>query len=332
MARDLAIDLGTANTLVYVRGHGVRLNEPTVIAIDQRTRAIVAMGNEAAAMLGRTPDRVIAVRPLRAGAISDFDTTAQLLRSLVQRVGGGRLRRPRVVICVSSALTPVERRAVHEATLQAGAKEAFLLDEPMAAAIGAGIAVKEPFGHLVVDIGGGTTEVACIALGGVVATQSIRVGGFNLDAAIQQYVREEYAIGIGDRTAEQAKCAIGSAFPRLGEPKVELRGREVATGLPKTVIVTAEEIRTTLDEAVQQIVDAIRETLASVEPELANDVVDSGISLSGGGSLLRGLDRRIAQEIGIPVQRAERPMEAVVLGAGVVVEDIDTYLPVLGSG
>ena len=330
MPRNLAIDLGTANTLVYVRGRGIRLNQQTVIALDEKTGQILAMGDEAHAMIGRTPANIIAVRPLRGGAISDFDTTARLMQMLLRRVGVGRLSaRPKVVVCVPSAITEVERRAVQEAAVQAGAKAAFLIEEPMAAAIGAGLPVHEPAGNLVVDVGGGTTEVACISLGGIVVSRAIRVGGFDLDAAVQQHIRREYALAIGERTAEEIKISIGSAAPQEVEAKHEVRGREIATGLPKTVMITGDEIREALDDAVGQIVDAVVETLSSSPPELANDLLTTGIVLTGGSSQLRGLDLRIARETSIPVRLTPTPLECVVLGAGTVVESLDELAPLL---
>jgi rod shape-determining protein MreB and related proteins len=327
VARDLAIDLGTANTLVYVRGRGVRLNQPTVIAINEHTGAILAMGDEAYAMIGRTPGHIVAVRPLRGGAISDFDTTARLIRLLFDQVGTGRLGKPRVLICVPSAITEVERRAVQEAALHAGAKAAYLVEEPMAAAIGAGLPVHEPTGQLIVDVGGGTTEVACIALGGIICAKAIRVAGFDMDAAITQHVRREYAIVIGERTAEDVKIAVGSAYPQPGEHKLEVRGRELATGLPKTVLVTAAEVRAALEEPVGQIVQAVLETLAEAPPELANDVLDKGMFLTGGASQLRGLDARIASEAQVAVHLVEAPLECVALGAGRIIEDFDELAP-----
>jgi rod shape-determining protein MreB and related proteins len=327
VARDLAIDLGTANTLVYVRGRGVRLNQPTVIAINEHSGAILAMGDEAYAMIGRTPGHIVAVRPLRGGAISDFDTTARLIRLLFDQVGTGRLGRPRVLICVPSAITEVERRAVQEAALHAGAKAAYLVEEPMAAAIGAGLPVHEPTGHLIVDVGGGTTEVACISLGGIVCAKAIRVAGFDMDAAITQHVRRDYAIVIGERTAEDVKIAVGSAYPQPDEHKIDVKGRELPTGLPKTVLVTAAEIRAALEDPVGQIVQAVLETLAEAPPEVANDVLDKGIFLTGGASLLRGLDTRIASEAHVAVHLVEAPLECVALGAGRIIEDFDELAP-----
>jgi rod shape-determining protein MreB and related proteins len=298
-----------------------------VIAINEKTGGILAMGDEAYAMIGRTPGHIVAVRPLRGGAISDFDTTARLIRMLLARVGTSRLARPRVLICVPSAITLVERRAVQEAAVQAGAKAAYLVEEPMAAAIGAGLPVHEPAGHVVVDVGGGTTEVACISLGGIVCAKAIRVAGFDMDAAIGQHVRREYAIAIGERTAEDLKIGIGSAYPQPGEQKAEVKGRELATGLPKTVLVTAAEVRAALEEPVGQIVQAVLETLAEAPPELANDVLDKGIFLTGGASQLRGLDARIAREAHVGVHMVEAPLECVALGAGRIIEDFDELAP-----
>jgi rod shape-determining protein MreB len=327
VARDLAIDLGTANTLVYAKGRGIALDQPTVIALNKRSGDILAMGEEAYAMIGRTPGHIVAVRPMRGGAISDFDTTARLIRMLLDRVGTGRLGKPRVLVCVPSAITEVERRAVQEATLQAGARAAWLVEEPMAAAIGAGLPVHEPTGHLVVDVGGGTTEVACIALGGIVAAKAIRVGGFDMDAAIATHIRREYAVVVGERTAEQAKLSIGSAYPQPGEGKAEVTGRELATGLPKTVPVSAAEVREALREPVGQIAQAVVSTLAEIPPEVAGDVLDKGIYLTGGASMLRGLHARLRHEVEIAVHQAEAPLECVVLGAGRIIEDLEELAP-----
>jgi rod shape-determining protein MreB and related proteins len=327
MARDLAIDLGTANTLVYVRGKGIQLKVPTVIAINERTGDILAMGDDAYRMIGRTPAHVVAVRPLRGGAISDFDTTARLIRLLLQRAGGGRMGKPRIVMCVPSAITQVERRAVQEAALLAGAKAAYLIEEPMAAAIGAGLPVQEPAGSLVVDVGGGTTEVACISLGGIVTAKAIRVAGFDMDAAITQYIRREYAIVIGEHTAEQVKLSLGAASPQPDKAEVQVRGRELATGLPKTIALGGDEVREALEEPVAQIVQAVVETLSQAPPELANDVLDKGIFMTGGASLLPGLAARVAQGTQVGVHLTEAPLECVVLGAGRAVEAFDELAP-----
>ena len=329
MSRALAIDLGTANTLVYVRGRGIQLRQPTVIALNEGTGEILALGDEAYAMIGRTPGHIVAVRPLRGGAISDFETTARLIRMLLQRACRGRVSRPRVVVCVPSAITQVERKAVQEAALHAGARIAYLMEEPMAAAIGAGLPVQEPAGSLIVDVGGGTTEVACISLGGIVASKALRIAGFDLDGAIIQYIRREYAIAIGERTAENVKIAIGSAVPVPGEEgKLEVRGRELATGLPKTILLSAGEVREALEEPVSQIVQAVLDTLAGAPPELANDVLDKGIFLTGGSSMLPGLGDRIAQEAEVAVHLVEAPLECVALGAGRVIESFDDLGPI----
>jgi rod shape-determining protein MreB and related proteins len=327
VARDLAIDLGTANTLVYVRGKGIQLQVPTVIAINQRTGDILAMGDEAYSMIGRTPAHVVAVRPLRGGAISDFDTTASLIKLLLQRVGAGRMGRPKIVMCVPSAITQVERRAVQEAAMLAGAKAAYLIEEPMAAAIGAGLPVQEPAGSMVVDVGGGTTEVACISLGGIVTAKAIRVAGFDMDAAITQYVRREHAIVIGERTAEQVKVTLGMAGPKQGKAEIQVRGRELATGLPKSIVLSGDEVREALEEPVAQIVEAVVATLSEAPPELANDVLDKGIFMTGGASLLTGLAARVAQETQVAVHLTEAPMGCVVLGAGRTVEALDELAP-----
>ncbi len=328
MSRALAIDLGTANTLVYVRGRGIQLRQPTVIALNDSSGEILALGDEAYAMIGRTPGHIVAVRPLRGGAISDFDTTARLIRLLLQRVTRGPMGRPKVVVCVPSAITQVERKAVQEAALHAGAKVAYLMEEPMAAAIGAGLPVQEPTGSLIVDVGGGTTEVACISLGGIVASKALRLAGFDLDAAIIQHVRRDYAIVIGERTAEKVKILIGSAVPQPGaEDKLEVRGRELATGLPKTILLTAGEVRQALAEPVSQIVQAVLDTLSAAPPELANDVLDKGIFMTGGSSMLRGLGDRIAQEADVAVHIVDAPLECVALGAGRVIEAFDDLGP-----
>ncbi|MFA5787292.1 MAG: rod shape-determining protein [Actinomycetota bacterium] len=323
MARDLAIDLGTANTLVYMRGRGIVLNEPTVIAVNQRTEAVLAMGTEAYRMIGRTPSHIVAVRPMRGGAIQDFETTQRLLTLLFRRVGIGRFPKPRVLICVPSIVTEVERRAVVEAVEQAGAKKCYVIEEPMAAAVGARLPVHEPVGNMVVDVGGGATEVACISLGGIVAARSIRVGGFDLDAAITNYVRREYAVAIGERTAEDLKISVGSAFPTRDETKAQIRGRDLASGLPKTLLVTSEEVREAIHEEIEAIVGAVRQALSDTPPELSQDLLDRGIHLVGGGSLLRGLDARLARETGIPVHPCEMALECVALGAGRALESLD---------
>jgi rod shape-determining protein MreB and related proteins len=323
MRRDLAIDLGTANTLVWGRGRGIILREPTVIAVNQRNGDVLAMGNDAYAMIGRTPGHIIADRPLRGGAITDFETTARLIKLLLQRCGVSRFNRPRVLICVPSAITAVERRAVEEAALQAGASAAYLMEQPLAAAIGAGLPIHEPLGNMVIDVGGGTSEVAVISLGGMVTIKAVRVGGFDIDTAIQNYVRREYSVAIGERTAEELKIAIGSAYPQLEEPKAEIRGRELASGLPKEILVSAEEVREAIEDQVSAIVQAVLETLTDCPPELTQDVLGTGMYLVGGGALLRGLDARISQETQIKVNIIDTPLDTVVKGAGLSIESFD---------
>jgi len=320
VARDLAIDLGTANTLVYARGQGIVLNEPSVIALNQNTGEVLAMGHEAWQMIGRTPGSIVAVRPLRQGAITDFDITQRMIRLLLHRAGVSRFNRPRVVICVPSAITEVERRAVTEAARRAGAAEAQLIEQPMAAALGAGLTINEPVANMVVDVGGGTSETALISLGGVVALQAVRVGSFDIDASIQSFIRREYGIAIGERTAEEIKVSIGSAYPVRDEVKAEVRGRDLMTGLPKTVILSPGEVRAAIDEPVTAIVDSVVACLGEAPPELAHDLIVRGMHLVGGGGMLAGLAQRIANETEIPVYLVEAPLECVVLGAGKVVE------------
>ncbi len=320
MTRDIAIDLGTANTLVYQKGRGILFSEPTVLALNKENGSVLAMGDEAWRMIGRTPGYIVAVRPLRSGAISDFDVTQKLIRLILQRAGIGRMSKPRVLIVVPSALTEVERRAVEEAALSAGARSCHLIEEPMAAAIGAGLPIHEPMGNLVVDVGGGTSEVAVISLGGIVTNAAVRIGGFDLDGAIQSYVRREYTIAIGERTAEQIKFAIGSAFPLAREEKAEIRGRDLATGLPKNVLVTSEELREAMREHIASIVGSVLDCISASPPDLVQDVLTNGITLTGGGGMLRGLDQLLAQEAEVPVHITDQPLESVVLGAGQCLE------------
>src|SRR5438552_17312580 len=291
LGRDMAVDLGTANTLVYVRGRGVVLNEPSVVAINTLTGAILAVGAEAKRMIGRTPSHIQAVRPLKDGVIADFDVTEKMLRFFIQKVHRRRwLAKPRVIICVPSGITSVEQRAVEEAVYAAGGRSAHIIEEPMAAAIGAGMPIHEPTGNMICDIGGGTTEVAVISLGGVVTSQSVRVAGDELDDAIVQYIKKEYSLMLGERTAEEVKMEIGTAFPIPDVPDAEIRGRDLVTGLPKTILVSAAEVRRAMEEPVNQIVDAVKNTLDKTPPELAADIMDRGIVLTGGGALLEGLD------------------------------------------
>ena len=324
LARDLAIDLGTANTLVYERSRGIVLNEPSVIALNSRTGDVLAMGHEAWQMIGRTPGYIVAVRPLRGGAITDFDITQRMIRLLLQRVGVNRFNRPRVVICVPSAITEVERRAVTEAARRAGAADAQLIEQPMAAAIGAGLPIHEPVGNMVIDVGGGTSETALISLGGIVALQAVRVGSFDIDNAVQTYVRREYGIAVGERTAEEIKVAIGSAYPTLDEFKAEVRGRDLMSGLPKTVILSPEEVREAIDEQVAAVIDSVIACLGTgTRPSSRRTSSCRGMHLVGGGGMLRGFDMRIAEETEIPVHLVDAPLECVVLGAGKVIENYD---------
>jgi rod shape-determining protein MreB and related proteins len=314
--RDMAVDLGTANTLVYVRGRGIVLSEPSVVAIDQRSGEVHAVGVEAKRMLGRTPGTISAIRPLKDGVIADFDVTEQMLRHFIQKVHQHRFAHPRVVVCVPSGVTGVEKRAVEEATLSAGAREAHLIEEPMAAAIGAGLPVSEPTGNMIVDVGGGTTEVAVISLGGIVVSQSLRVGGDEMDEAIISHIKKEYKLLIGQQTAEEIKLEVGSAFQLKDEVQAEVRGRDMLTGLPKTVVLSSDEVRHALEEPVSQIIDAIRSTLDKTPPELAADIMDRGIVLAGGGALLTGLDERLRHETQMPTQLAESPLTCVAVGSG----------------
>lgn len=308
---------------MYAKGKGIVLNEPSVIALNSRSGDVLAMGQEAWQMIGRTPGYIVAVRPLRQGAITDFDITERMIRLLLQRAGVNRFNRPRVVICVPSAITEVERRAVVEAARRAGAADAQLLEQPMAAAIGADLPINEPIGNLVIDVGGGTTETALISLGGVVALRAVRVGSFDIDAAIQTFIRREYGIAVGERTAEEIKMTIGSAWPVMENIKAEVRGRDLMTGLPKTVILSPAEVRDAIDEPVSAMVESVIDCLGHAPPELAQDLIVRGLNLVGGGGMLKGLDARIADETGIPVNLVDAPLECVVLGAGRCVESYD---------
>src|ERR671918_1537406 len=332
LGRDMAVDLGTANTLVYVRGRGIVLNEPSVVAINTLNGQILAVGTEAKRMIGRTPSHIRAVRPLKDGVIADFDVTEKMLKYFIQKVHHRRLfAKPRVVVCVPSGITGVEQRAVEEATMSAGARRAYIIEEPMAAAIGAGLPIHEPTGNMVVDIGGGTTEVAVISLGGIVTATSVRVGGDELDEAIISYIKKEYSLMLGERTAEEIKMAIGSAFPLPDEPHAEIRGRDLVSGLPKVIIVSAEEIRKAIEEPVNSIVDAVKTTLDKCPPELSGDIMDRGIVLTGGGALLRGLDERLRRETGMPIHIAEDPLDSVALGSGKCVEEFEALQQVLDA-
>jgi len=330
LGRDMAVDLGTANTLVYVRRRGIALNEPSVVALNTNTGKIVAVGAQAKRMIGRTPGSIVAVRPLKDGVIADFDVTERMLRYFIQKVHRRRhLAKPRLVVAVPSGITGVEQSAVKEAGRQAGARRVYVIEEPMAAAIGAGLPVHEPVGNMVVDVGGGTTEVAVISLGGIVASESIRVGGDEMDHAIIAFTKKEHSLMLGERTAEEIKMAIGSACPSPDEPHAEIRGRDLVSGLPKTVVISAGEVRHAIAEPVSAVVDIVTATLDKCPPELAGDIMDRGIALTGGGALLRGLDERLGGETGMPVYLADNPLESVVLGAGKCVEDFDALRQVL---
>lgn len=321
MAKDLAIDLGTANTLVYRKGDGIVINEPTVIAVNRSTGDVLATGEDAWQMIGRTPGNIVAVRPLRGGAITDFEVTEKMIRLLLQRAGVSRFSRPKVLICVPSAITEVERRAVTDATRRAGAADAQLLEQPIAAAIGADLPINEPVGNLVIDIGGGTTETAVISLGGIVALEAVRVGSFDIDSEIQAYVRRTHGIAIGERTAEMIKKTIGSAMPMPNLIDAEVRGRDLVSGLPKTIVLTATEIREAIDPVVTQMVDSVIRCLGAAPPELAQDFLKRGMYLVGGGALLTGMGERIARDTNVPIVLSNDALEAVVLGAGHCVEN-----------
>lgn len=316
MSRDLAIDLGSANTFVLLRGKGIVLKQPTVIALNERTGEVVAMGDEAWRAAGTGAEPVVTFQPLRRGAVSDFALTERLLHLALRRVGASRVVKPRVLVTIPSSVTVVERRAVEEATLQAGARHVYLIEKSIAAAIGANLPIDEPTGNCVVDVGGGTTEVAVISMGGVVSSRTMPVGGFDYDEAIQRYLRDEHGMAVGDRTAEQLKIAIGSAAPLEEEVKAEVSGREIDTGAPRTVVVTSEEIRRALGATTKVVVEAVRGCLAETPPELGHDVLDRGIHLCGGGALLQGFDRRLGMETGIPIHPAPMALETVCLGAG----------------
>jgi rod shape-determining protein MreB len=330
----MGIDLGTANTLVFVRGKGIVLREPSVVAIQQGQRNVaLAVGEEAKQMLGRTPGNIVAIRPLMDGVIADFEVAETMLKHFITKVHERQgVFRPRMVIGIPSGVTGVERRAVMDAALQAGAREVYLIEEPMAAAIGAGLPVSEPMGSMIVDIGGGTTEVAVISLGGIVVSKSVRIAGDELSDAVAQYMKKVHNLSIGERTAEEIKIRLGSAYPLAEELKMEVRGLNQVSGLPRTVTITSNEIREALLEPVNTIVEAVRDTLEKCPPELAADIIDRGIVLAGGGALLQGLDELISHDTEVPVHIADDPLSCVVLGTGKVLEDFETLKRVLGSG
>lgn len=330
--RDMGIDLGTANTLVFVRGHGVVLNEPSVVAIQRDTGAVLAVGDEAKQMLGRTPGNIVAIRPLRDGVIADFDVTESMLKYFIRKsIGKRSFIRPRIIVGVPSGVTEVEKRAVIDATVQAGAREAFLIEEPMAAAIGAGLPVYEPTGNMVVDIGGGTTEIAVISLGGIVHSRSVRIGGDELDEAIIQYVKRNYNMMIGERTAEQVKITVGSAILPPEEQTIDVRGRDMVKGLPKTLTLSAREVHYALSEPLSGIVEAVKSTLEKTPPELSSDIMDRGIVLTGGGAMMSGLDALLTRETGMPIHIAEDALQCVAYGTGKALDSIELLKRVLIS-
>ncbi|MGB2600146.1 MAG: rod shape-determining protein [Candidatus Omnitrophota bacterium] len=320
---DMGIDLGTASTLVYLKNEGIVLSEPSVVAIEAGTSNVLAVGEEAKRMLGRTPGNIVAIRPMRDGVIADFEITESMLRYFIKKVHNSRgLVRPRIVIAVPSGITEVEKRAVKDSALHAGAREVFMLEEPVAASIGVGLPIQEPSGNMIIDIGGGTTEMAVISLAGVVFSKSIRIGGDEMDEAITNYLKRTYNLMIGERTAEEIKIRIGSGYPLEEEMTMDVRGRDLVAGLPKMISVTSEEIREALSEPITQIVEAVRITLERTPPELSADLIEKGLIMAGGGSLLRGLDKLIGEETGLPVHLADDPLTAVVLGTGKVLSEL----------
>jgi rod shape-determining protein MreB len=329
---DIGIDLGTANTLVYVKDRGIVLREPSVVAIQAGTNRVLAVGEEAKQMLGRTPGSIVAIRPMKAGVIADFEITEAMLRYFIRKIHNRRkMVRPRIIIAVPSGITEVEKRAVKDSAIHAGAREVYLIEEPMASAIGVGLPVQEPAGNMIVDIGGGTTEVALISLAGIVFCRSVRVGGDEMDDHIVQYMRRVYNLMIGERTAEEIKITVGSAYPLEQEMTLDVKGRDQVAGLPKTLTITSEEIREALQEPVSAIIEAIRTTLERCPPELSADLVDRGMVLAGGGSLIRGLDKLIAEQTGLPVHRADDPLSAVAEGIGVVLNELNFLRKVASS-
>ena len=324
MSTDIGVDLGTANVLVYVKGKGIVLREPSVVAIDKDSNRVLAIGEEARRMLGRTPGNIVAIRPLREGVIADYDTTESMLRHFIRKVAGKSLFfKPRIMVCIPSGVTTVEKRAVLEAAMQAGARKTYLIEEPLAAALGAGLDIAEPCGAMVVDIGGGTTDVAVLSLGGIVVSESLRIGGDRFGEWLVSFVKKEYKIMIGERTAEEMKVQIGTAFPNSRNETMEVRGRDLLSGLPKTVRITSEETREALAEPVALIVQCVKSVLENTPPELASDIMDRGIVMTGGGSLLHGLDRLIQEETGIPTYLAEDPLSCVALGTGKALESLE---------
>ena len=330
MTKDMGIDLGTANTLVYIKGEGIVVREPSVVAIRDDSKEVLAVGEDAKKMIGRTPGNIVAIRPMKDGVIADFDVTESMLRYFIQKAAAKKgVVTPRIAICVPYGVTEVEKRAIEEAARTAGARDAYLIEEPMAAAIGAGLRVEEPEGNMVVDIGGGTTEIAIISLGGIVTAKSIIIGGDEFDESIVSYVKKTYNLAIGERTAEDVKISIGSTVKDDQEQNMQIRGRDLISGLPKTIEISSAEVRDALNEPINSIVDAIKSTLEKTPPELASDIMENGIMLTGGGALLRGLDKLVKQETGMPVQIAENPLDCVALGTGKSVEDQEIFEKVL---
>lgn len=325
-SKDVGIDLGTANTLIYVQGRGIVVREPSVVAIDKYEGKVLAVGTEANEMIGRTPENIIAVKPLKDGVIADFDITQAMIRRFIKQANIGGIFKPRVIVCIPSGVTEVERRAVEETVMQAGAKEVVLMEEPMAAAIGAGLPVQSATGSMVVDIGGGTTEVAVISLGGIVASHSIKIAGNALNSAIVNYLKKEHSINIGDKMAEDIKTAIGSAYEDNEEEMFDVKGRDVSTGLPKTIQIKESEIRAAMSENLNEMLDAVKRTLENTPPELAVDIMERGITLTGGGALIKGIDRFIIEATKIPAYVAEYPLDCVAVGTGKSLENISEMI------
>ncbi len=331
LGHDIAIDLGTANTLVYVRGKGIVINEPSIVAVRKVDQEIVAYGKEAKEMQGRTPGEITTIRPLKDGVIADFELAEAMIRHFIKRVSGNHLRRPRIAVCIPSGITEVEKRAVRDSCEHAGAREVYLIDEPMAAAIGVGLPIEEPVGNMVIDIGGGTTEIAVISLSGIVNDISIRIGGDEMNEAIIQHFKRNYNLLIGENTAEVIKCTLGSAAPYSEKATMSVRGRDLVAGIPKTVEITSSEVQEALAESVNAIVDATKLCLERTPPELSSDILDRGIVLSGGGALLKGLDERLRRETSLPIFVAEDPLTCVVRGTGKILEDLNRYQKVLSK-
>jgi len=326
---DIAIDLGTANTLIYVKGRGIVINEPSIVAVSKKTNKIVAIGAEAREMVGRTPNEIITIRPMKDGVIADFEVTEDMLREFIRKVGVSRFVRPRIIVSVPSGITEVEKRAVRDSSEHAGAREVYLIAEPMAAAIGVGLNIHQPVGSMIIDIGGGTTEIAVIALSGIVCDTSIRIAGDEMNQVIFQFLKRNYDLLIGEKTAEEIKCTIGSAVPLEEELTMIVKGRDLVKGVPKTIEISSIEIREALNEPISTMVDAVRISLERTPPELASDILDRGIILTGGGALLKGLDERLREETNLPIHVAEDPLTCVVRGAGKILDDIENYSKLL---